>query len=87
MQLARQPLCRFCIDRGKVTPATVCDHVEPHKGDHDKFWRGPFQSLCKSCHDGRKQSMERVGYSTEVGLDGFPIDPRHPALAAKPGAQ
>jgi 5-methylcytosine-specific restriction enzyme A len=28
-------------------PATICDHVEPHRGDVNKFWLGPFMSLCK----------------------------------------
>jgi hypothetical protein len=23
-------------------PATICDHVEPHHGDVNKFWLGPF---------------------------------------------
>ena len=58
-QLAEHPLCVLCQQSGRVTAATVCDHVTPHRGDWARFWAGPFQSLCKGCHDGLKQSMER----------------------------
>ncbi len=48
LQLAEHPLCKFCAERGIVTPATICDHVEPHRGDINKFWVGALQSLCLS---------------------------------------
>jgi hypothetical protein len=64
-----------------VEPATICDHVEPHHGDRNKFWSGPFQSLCKRCHDSAKRFAETRGYRPDVGLDGWPLDPRHPVYA------
>lgn len=78
-QLMAEPLCRLCQAKGRIVPATVCDHIEPHKGDEARFWNGPFQSLCETCHNGTKQQVERIGYCTEVGLDGWPIDKAHPA--------
>jgi hypothetical protein len=36
-QLAKEPLCAFCLKAGQVTPATVADHIEPHGGDWNKF--------------------------------------------------
>lgn len=78
-QLAIEPLCRYCRLQGKIEVAEVCDHVERHHGDPDKFWNGPFQSLCKSHHDATKQAEELRGFSTAVGEDGWPIDPSHPA--------
>lgn len=54
-QLAAEPLCRMCLAEERVVAAVVCDHVEPHRGDVDRFWRGPFQSLCKPHHDSAKQ--------------------------------
>jgi 5-methylcytosine-specific restriction protein A len=60
-QLADEPLCRFCTEAGVVTAATVCDHTEPHRGDVDRFWAGPFQSLCASCHNSTKHSLEMGG--------------------------
>lgn len=67
-QLWDQPLCVFC-----KRVASVCDHVDPHKGDEDKFWGGPFQSLCKRCHDSDKQRMERGSKPRPtIGVDGWP---------------
>jgi 5-methylcytosine-specific restriction enzyme A len=43
------------------TSLLVCDHVDPHSGDLEKFWAGPFQTLCKRCHDSDKQRDERAG--------------------------
>jgi 5-methylcytosine-specific restriction protein A len=77
-QLMTEPLCRFCLERGTPEPATVVDHVVPHHGDITSFWTGKLQSLCKRCHDGRKGDEERLGYQRDVGLDGLPLDPRHP---------
>jgi len=57
-QLQREPLCAFCKAKGYVEVATVCDHIEPHRGDPVKFWRGPFQSLCQTCHSSDKQRIE-----------------------------
>lgn len=48
----------MCGEDGKLTPATVCDHVEPHRDDWDRLLRGPFQSLCSRCHNKHKQRIE-----------------------------
>lgn len=80
--LANEPLCRFCLAKGRVVPSTVADHVEPHRNDPEKFFAGPFMGLCAPCHSGLKQSIEVRGYSNEIGIDGFPIDPKHPYNAA-----
>jgi 5-methylcytosine-specific restriction enzyme A len=80
-QLQAEPLCAFCAELGAVTPAVICDHVQRHGGDPERFWRGPFQSLCKVHHDRTKQSDELRGYSTAIGISGWPADPRHPANA------
>lgn len=82
-QLMAEPLCAFCLADKRITAATVADHLEPHRGDPDRFWHGPLQSLCKAHHDATKQRTERRGYSTACGVDGWPIDPRHPANAPK----
>ena len=59
-QLARQPLCERHLRRGKTVAATVCNHVEPHRGDWEKFIGGPFESLCKACHDSEVQREEKA---------------------------
>jgi len=51
--LRQHPLCAICEKEGLVTPATVVDHVVPHRGDMEAFWDAEhnWQSLCKRCHD------------------------------------
>ena len=60
--LARQPLCAMCAYRGEVKAAEVVDHWFPHRGDPAVFWRTEWWvPLCKTCHDGPKQSIESRG--------------------------
>jgi 5-methylcytosine-specific restriction endonuclease McrA len=79
LQLVAHPLCKFCAERGAVVRATVVDHVKPHHGDWNEFCLGELQSLCASCHDSCKRYIEIRGHSIEVGDDGWPLDPNHPA--------
>jgi hypothetical protein len=37
-----------------------------------------MQSLCEPCHNSAKRQIELRGYCHDIGLDGFPIDPKHP---------
>lgn len=70
--LANNQLCVMCLPA--VTIATVCDHIEPHRGDPVKFWAGPFQSLCAHHHNSTKQSAEKGGKAKPTyGEDGWPI--------------
>ena len=72
-QLQKEPLCRFHQARGEFVPATVCDHTEPHRGDLERFWAGPFQSLCDPCHNSDKQRMERGGKPRpRISVSGWP---------------
>ena len=80
--LADHPFCDCC-----GAPATVVDHIKPHKGDKRLFWsRSNWQPLCASCH-GRKTARQDGGFGNEVteewtprgacNEDGRPIDNRH----------
>lgn len=80
IQLAGRPFCARCDEEGVLTPATVVDHVKPHRGDQTLFYHGQLQSLCAKHHNSDKQSEEKRGYSTRVGPDGFPVDDEHPAM-------
>lgn len=54
--LTRHPRCVMC-----AATARVVDHIKPHRGDTKLFWdRSNWQSLCFTCHNSRKQSMERA---------------------------
>lgn len=59
-QLAREPWCRECSDRGKRVRATDVDHIVPHRGNVQLFMYGELQSLCHSCHS-RKTMAENAG--------------------------
>lgn len=42
------------------TSKLVADHIVPHRGDERLFWdEGNLQTLCKPCHDSKKQRAER----------------------------
>ena len=50
--LRAHPLCVMCQEQGRVTAATVVDHIIPHRGDMSLFWdERNWQSLCERCHD------------------------------------
>ena len=50
--LQRHLLCVECYKAWKLTPATVVDHIIPHRGDQKLFWdENNWQALCKECHD------------------------------------
>ena len=78
-QLTDEPLCHLCLGRGIVTAATVADHIEPHRGDWNQFLTSRLQSLCADCHNKAKRSLEDRGYLLDIGIDGWPVDPQHPA--------
>lgn len=60
--LMANPLCLMHRERGELVPASVVDHIEPHKGDESLFWRrSNWQPLCKPCHD-TKTATEDGGF-------------------------
>src|SRR5262249_61473172 len=56
-QLMIEPLCRLCLEDGRVTPATVTDHAEPHRGDFTSVKPSPLRSLCAACHNTRSATQ------------------------------
>ncbi|MEN3791836.1 HNH endonuclease [Fulvimarina sp. MAC3] len=82
--LSEHPLCTMCAKAGRTEPATVVDHVVPHKGDEALFWdRSNWQTLCEHHHNSEKAKIEIRGYSDRIGDDGWPVDPSHPALSGE----
>lgn len=78
-QLQRNPFCRYCAQVGNRTPATVADHIKPHRGNPALFFDAAnLQSLCKTCHDSAKQRLERSGTLKGSDTAGLPLDPNHP---------
>jgi hypothetical protein len=62
---------------GGLRVATVADHIHGWNNVNE-FWLGPLQSLCTTCHSGRKQSIDRLGFDKTVDTSGWPIDKNHP---------
>lgn len=87
--LRTHPLCVMCHEQGRVTAATVVDHIIPHKlkealnsGNAEAiakaqklFWsRKNWQGLCKQHHDSTKQRMEKRGVVVGCDENGIPLD-------------
>lgn len=76
--LSREPLCRGCSVKGRVTVAVEVDHIMPlAKGgtnDHENL-----QPLCVECHEAKtaREAAEAQGRThrprVQIGLDGWPI--------------
>ena len=55
--LAAHPLCVKCQAEGRLEPATVVDHIKPHRGDMRLFWDVTnWQPLGKRHHDQKTAS-------------------------------
>lgn len=76
--LRKHPLCAMCRRRGLITPATLVDHIVPHRGDMELFWDvGNWQSLCRPCHDIDKTRIEAGSKMLGCDDSGLPLDPGH----------
>ncbi len=54
-QLAKEPTCRHCRERGVTELAKEVDHIVPTQGEEDpNHWDDDnLQSLCKPCHSAK----------------------------------
>jgi 5-methylcytosine-specific restriction enzyme A len=74
--LRHNPWCRLHRARGERVPATVVDHIKPHRGDRRLFWdKENWQGLCEHCHNSTKRAMELQGAACDAS--GYPADARH----------
>lgn len=70
-----QPLCERCLAMDVVEVATVVHHADGgHGGSEDRFWSGPFESLCKPHHDSEGQREDLGQTVVTFGADGWPVD-------------
>ena len=83
--IANENVCQFCLANGRTNAVDlVVDHIEPHRGDRNKFYDPHnLQTLCKQCHDSRKRMKDVSGYDPQIGVDGWPIDHAHPFHTGK----
>lgn len=72
-RLANEPLCRMCKAEGRITAATVPDHIKPlAKGGEDVDEN--IRCLCADHHD--QVTREEFGHKrkVEIGDDGWPVE-------------
>ena len=82
--LARHPLCAACRAQGRVVPATVVDHVVPHRGDQGAvLGRGNWAPSCKPCHDAQDRARGPLGLTS--GRPGGGHMSTRKALRDRPG--
>lgn len=67
----QEKVCRLCLLRGRVTPATQTDHIVAVSRGGAPFERSNLQALCDGCHDAKTRA-ER-GAPRKVGRDGWPV--------------
>jgi 5-methylcytosine-specific restriction protein A len=60
---AEHPMCVNATTglAGCTLVTDLVDHVHPHRGDEQAFWRGPFQPMCRVCHAAK--TAREVGWS------------------------
>ena len=72
--LLEHPLCVECRRKGYVMPATVVDHIVPHKGDKDLFWdKTNWQPLCETHHNIKTASEDRGAWMPVVNKQDDPM--------------
>tara|TARA_Y100000310_G_scaffold307235_1_gene349164 strand:+ start:2698 stop:3339 length:642 start_codon:yes stop_codon:yes gene_type:complete len=66
--LMSNPLCVCCERMGHTEAAIVVDHIIPHKGDMDLFWkRSNWQGLCEYHHAVKTAGERQWGKDKSVG--------------------
>ena len=87
--LAEHPWCTHCLAEGRLTRATVVDHIVPHRGDRQLFWdERRWSACCKRHHDSKTVGDGRWGRPSAgeakprrvfgCDVNGMPLDPEHP---------
>jgi len=72
-------LCKICLLMGIDEPATIVDHIIPHRGRSDRFFwdQDNWQGLCATCHSRHKQIKEKSGTLPGCDINGIPLDNDH----------
>jgi 5-methylcytosine-specific restriction enzyme A len=76
-QLREHPLCAYCLERLVIQRAVLC---APSHGHH----RDMIISLCRECYVATEAYIAQYGYRPDIGIDGWPLDPKHPHLKEAP---
>jgi 5-methylcytosine-specific restriction protein A len=73
--LAQEPLCRPCRAKGKVTAATIADHIVPLAKGGAAHDLANLQPVCAGCHDAKTRADNGWRKAKPViGIDGWPCE-------------
>jgi 5-methylcytosine-specific restriction enzyme A len=62
LKLQESPLCKICLELGRLEPATVADHLIAIKAGGDPYPPlSGLMSLCASCHNTKTRVVEQLG--------------------------
>lgn len=71
----RHPLCLGCLAVGRTEPATLVDHIVPHRSDVGLFWDSTnWQASCAWHHDAVKARLETMWDAGTIGTDALRLD-------------
>jgi 5-methylcytosine-specific restriction enzyme A len=73
LQLADRPMCAWCLAQGRISVAVAVAYA----GE-------ALQSLCAGCFEHKTNPPAELGYAIDIGLDGYPLDSRHPFNRPRP---
>lgn len=78
LKLSREPLCHYCGQVGRTTPANTVDHATPVTRGGD-FWAwANLRSACAECNFSKRDKTESEFLVKGCGADGLPLAPGHP---------
>jgi hypothetical protein len=74
------PMCAKCEREGRTQEANLSHHINEYRESFSEleFWYGPLESLCFDCHAIIHDRARPRDYQTDIGLDGYALDPNHP---------
>ena len=69
--LEAEPLCRVCKGKGRVTVATICDHIHPLSKGGETVMEN-LQPLCAECSYEKTLLDQGKRPKLRIGLGGWP---------------
>lgn len=74
-QLLRQePLCRMCKAKGRITAATIADHIVPLAKGGPRHTLDGLQPVCGPCHQDKSNADKGHRVKRRISLTGWPED-------------
>jgi 5-methylcytosine-specific restriction endonuclease McrA len=78
LKLKREPLCHYCAQVGRTTPADTVDHAMPTTRGGEFFDWSNLRSACRACNFGKGDKNESEFLAKGCDSSGWPLSPNHP---------